>query len=245
MEFDPRSIDRLPFHDPAEAEQAHLIRRRPPATRGPDICSEFCSSAGSTRASCVGSPSSRGSSRFPRGLWSRRLASRAIHSSSSSTVRWRCELRSERVASYSPATFFGEMSLVDGEPRSATIVATTELRLLVVDRSHFGGCWMRPRIWSAGFSHPVTSRATPRANGARDTPWYESSLMLVGATLASHRHDLGVTVRGPDAGRVAAASLPRVGRARRRSGRRRRARGDVKYQVQGAPTAELHASPVP
>jgi len=32
---------------------------------------------------------------------------------------------------------FGEMSLVDGEPRSATIVATTDLRLIVVDRSHF------------------------------------------------------------------------------------------------------------
>jgi CRP-like cAMP-binding protein len=32
---------------------------------------------------------------------------------------------------------FGEMSLVDGEPRSATIVATTDLRLLVVDRAHF------------------------------------------------------------------------------------------------------------
>ena len=29
------------------------------------------------------------------------------------------------------------MSLVDGEPRSATIVATTDLRLLVVDRPHF------------------------------------------------------------------------------------------------------------
>jgi len=29
------------------------------------------------------------------------------------------------------------MSLLDGEPRSATIVAMTDLRLLVVDRSHF------------------------------------------------------------------------------------------------------------
>ena len=29
------------------------------------------------------------------------------------------------------------MSLLDGEPRSATIRATTDLRLLVVDRSHF------------------------------------------------------------------------------------------------------------
>jgi CRP/FNR family transcriptional regulator, cyclic AMP receptor protein len=36
-----------------------------------------------------------------------------------------------------PGDFFGEMSLVDGEPRSATITATTDVRLLVVDRSHF------------------------------------------------------------------------------------------------------------
>jgi CRP-like cAMP-binding protein len=36
-----------------------------------------------------------------------------------------------------PGDFFGEMSLLDGEPRSATIVATTDLRLLIVDRTHF------------------------------------------------------------------------------------------------------------
>jgi CRP/FNR family transcriptional regulator/CRP/FNR family cyclic AMP-dependent transcriptional regulator len=36
-----------------------------------------------------------------------------------------------------PGDFFGEMSLLDGEPRSATIVATTDLRLLNVERSHF------------------------------------------------------------------------------------------------------------
>ena len=36
-----------------------------------------------------------------------------------------------------PGDCFGEMSLVDGEPRSATIVATTDLRLLVVERAHF------------------------------------------------------------------------------------------------------------
>ena len=36
-----------------------------------------------------------------------------------------------------PGECFGEMSLVDGEPRSATIVASTDLRLLVVDRAHF------------------------------------------------------------------------------------------------------------
>ena len=36
-----------------------------------------------------------------------------------------------------PGDCFGEMSLLDGEPRSATIVATTDLRLLIVDRAHF------------------------------------------------------------------------------------------------------------
>ena len=36
-----------------------------------------------------------------------------------------------------PGDFFGEMSLLDGEPRSATVTATTDVRLLVVDRSQF------------------------------------------------------------------------------------------------------------
>ena len=39
--------------------------------------------------------------------------------------------------SLQPGDFFGEMSLLDGEPRSATIVAMTDVRLLVVDRLHF------------------------------------------------------------------------------------------------------------
>src|SRR6185503_5347321 len=36
-----------------------------------------------------------------------------------------------------PGDFFGEMSLLDGEPRSATVTATTDLRLLVIDGTHF------------------------------------------------------------------------------------------------------------
>ncbi len=39
--------------------------------------------------------------------------------------------------SLQPGDFFGEMSLVDGEPRSTTVTATTDVRLLVVERSHF------------------------------------------------------------------------------------------------------------
>ncbi len=36
-----------------------------------------------------------------------------------------------------PGEFFGEMSLLDGEPRSATVKAETDLRLLVIERLHF------------------------------------------------------------------------------------------------------------
>jgi CRP-like cAMP-binding protein len=36
-----------------------------------------------------------------------------------------------------PGKFFGEMSMLDGGPRSATVVAETALRLLVIKRSDF------------------------------------------------------------------------------------------------------------
>ena len=36
-----------------------------------------------------------------------------------------------------PGDFFGEMSLLDGEPRSATVRAETDMRLLVIVRRHF------------------------------------------------------------------------------------------------------------
>jgi CRP/FNR family cyclic AMP-dependent transcriptional regulator len=38
-----------------------------------------------------------------------------------------------------PGAFFGEMSLLDGGPRSATIVAETPIRLLVISRRNFSG----------------------------------------------------------------------------------------------------------
>jgi CRP-like cAMP-binding protein len=36
-----------------------------------------------------------------------------------------------------PGEFFGEMSLLDGDPRSATVVTDTPVRLLVIDRENF------------------------------------------------------------------------------------------------------------
>jgi CRP/FNR family transcriptional regulator, cyclic AMP receptor protein len=36
-----------------------------------------------------------------------------------------------------PGEFFGEMSILDGGPRSATVVAETPVRLLIISRRHF------------------------------------------------------------------------------------------------------------
>ena len=44
-----------------------------------------------------------------------------------------------RAARLGPGEFFGEMSLVDGGPRSATVEAATDMRLLVVGRREFWG----------------------------------------------------------------------------------------------------------
>jgi CRP-like cAMP-binding protein len=49
----------------------------------------------------------------------------------------RVEVSPEKRATLHPGAFFGEMSLLDGGPRSATVVADTPVRLLVIGRKHF------------------------------------------------------------------------------------------------------------
>jgi CRP/FNR family transcriptional regulator, cyclic AMP receptor protein len=43
----------------------------------------------------------------------------------------------EEVGSVGPGAFFGEMALLDGGPRMATVTATTPMDLLVLDRTDF------------------------------------------------------------------------------------------------------------
>jgi CRP-like cAMP-binding protein len=47
------------------------------------------------------------------------------------------EVSARRRRRLGPGAFFGEMSLLDGEPRSATVRAETDMRLLVIVRRHF------------------------------------------------------------------------------------------------------------
>ena len=137
MEFDPRFAEQLPFHEPDEVDPAH---------------------AGATEPSR--DAQSRHLQRVP--LFSgfneddlRRVAelSRIVEAPAGTTVTQIGEpgdsffviidgtvMVRTPIGSGSqlrPGDFFGEMSLVDGEPRSATIVAATDLRLLIVDRLHF------------------------------------------------------------------------------------------------------------
>jgi CRP/FNR family transcriptional regulator, cyclic AMP receptor protein len=49
----------------------------------------------------------------------------------------RVEVSARKSSRLRPGDFFGEMSLLDGEPRSATVVADTPIRLIVINRRNF------------------------------------------------------------------------------------------------------------
>lgn len=51
----------------------------------------------------------------------------------------RAHVAPDRQVALRAGEFFGEMSLLDGGPRSATVVAETPVRLLVISRRHFSG----------------------------------------------------------------------------------------------------------
>lgn len=56
-------------------------------------------------------------------------------------------LRGKKLASYGTGDVFGEMSLLDNEPRSATITAESDMVLFVVDsRSFWGLCEEAPSV---------------------------------------------------------------------------------------------------
>ena len=48
-----------------------------------------------------------------------------------------CRRRGRKLASFGPGDFFGEMSLLDHGPRSATVVADADMELLVLDSREF------------------------------------------------------------------------------------------------------------
>ena len=49
----------------------------------------------------------------------------------------RCEVDGREIRKFGPGSFFGELALLAGGPRSATIIAETPMELLVLDRGDF------------------------------------------------------------------------------------------------------------
>ena len=137
MELDPRSADRLPFHDAEEVEEAHAGEtipardaqrrhlQRVPLFSGFDEdelgrVAEISKIVEVPVGTVITRVGDAGDSFF---VIIDGMAGVRTPVGSGNELR--------------PGDFFGEMSLLDGEPRSATIVAATDLRLLSVDRSHF------------------------------------------------------------------------------------------------------------
>ena len=68
------------------------------------------------------------------------------------------KIRGKKVASYAPGDIFGEMSLLDAGPRSATITADTPMQLYVLDARSFATLIDK---------HPAVARKILRVMAAR------------------------------------------------------------------------------
>ena len=62
-----------------------------------------------------------------------------------------------RVAAVGPGQFVGEMALLEHRPRTATVIANTEMHLLIVGPSDFGNFSRQPRI-AAGIAENLARR---------------------------------------------------------------------------------------
>ena len=138
MELDPRPTERLPFHPPDEAaEQAHAGAIEPSRDTQRRHLQRVPLFSGFTEDELRRVLELSRIVEAPVGTVITQIGdvgdSFFVIIDGSAAVRTPVGAGSQ----LQPGDFFGEMSLLDGEPRSATIVATTDLRLLIVDRSHF------------------------------------------------------------------------------------------------------------
>lgn len=80
----------------------------------------------------------------------------------------RAEVSAEKQVMLHPGEFFGEMSLLDGGPRSATVLADTPNRLLVISRRHFA-VLLKDVAWAHRDSPGDAFQEGPAGAGARRT----------------------------------------------------------------------------
>ena len=137
MEIDPRSADRLPFQQPDEADPAHAgaIALSPDAQRRHLQRVPLFSGFNENELRRVAELSRIVEAPVGTVITQIGDAGDSFFVIIDGMVAVRTPVGAG--SQLHPGDFFGEMSLLDGEPRSATIVATTDLRLLIVDRLHF------------------------------------------------------------------------------------------------------------
>jgi CRP-like cAMP-binding protein len=137
MEFDRRSSDNFPFHDPAEAEHVQVGATTPSRDARLRYLERVPLFSGFTEDELrrVAELSKIVEVRAGTTVTQMGDAGDSFFVIIDGTVAVRTQV--EVGNQLQPGDFFGEMSVLDGEPRSATITATTDVRLLVVDRVHF------------------------------------------------------------------------------------------------------------
>jgi CRP/FNR family transcriptional regulator/CRP/FNR family cyclic AMP-dependent transcriptional regulator len=137
MEFDRRSIDRLPFHDPDEAGAGPAGAAAPSRDARIRHLQRVPLFSGFEEAELRRVAELSRIVEVPAGSEVTQMGAPgdSFFIIVDGTVSVRTPVGA--TAELPPGEFFGEMSLIDGEPRSATLTGKTDLRLLVVDRIHF------------------------------------------------------------------------------------------------------------
>jgi CRP/FNR family transcriptional regulator, cyclic AMP receptor protein len=75
-----------------------------------------------------------------------------------------------QVATLGPGDFFGELALLDAGPRTATVVAETEVHVLVVSRQEFGGLLDQEPQLAVRMLPAIGARLRALASAAQSTP---------------------------------------------------------------------------
>jgi len=137
MEFDPRFAEQLPFHEPDEVDPAHAGATEPSRDAQSRHLQRVPLFSGFNEDDLRRVAELSRIVEAPVGTFITQIGDAGdsffVIIDGMAAVRTPVGTGSQLL----PGDFFGEMSLVDGEPRSATIVAATDLRLLIVDRLHF------------------------------------------------------------------------------------------------------------
>lgn len=75
-----------------------------------------------------------------------------------------CEVEGRQVAKFEAGDFFGEIAVLDGQPRTATVRAATDMEVLVLDRAEFDQMIeLSPEV-----AHRMLVEMAKRLRGAND-----------------------------------------------------------------------------